>query len=208
MHHSSFALFSRNRVFLLFPAIVVSVCFLESCNEAPRKPEAKEIVTKPEDMDQKTSEIITQALQYASDNAGKIDDSIILRQPIITKYIYEKQNDKAAWSQKEHWLPLGDILFNFIEQAKLYGLFPEDYHFRQLNAIRSRIAKDSGDSKDAALWSRADVMLTDAFVQIVFDLKLGRLPNDSTSLRTDSVLTQEFLVQQFSEFTRLTKLLS
>ncbi|MES1219250.1 MAG: L,D-transpeptidase family protein, partial [Bacteroidota bacterium] len=157
---------------------------------------------KPEDMDQKTSEIITQALQYAADNAGKIDDSITLRQAAVTKFIYEKQNDKAAWSQKEHWLALGDTIFNFIEQAKLYGLFPEDYHFKQLSSIRSRIATDSIDSKDAALWSRADVMLTDAFVQILNDIKLGRLPNDSISQRTDTVLTQDFLLKQYNEFVK------
>ena len=74
---------------------------------------------------------------------------------------------------------------------------PADYHWRQLKAIRSRIINDSVDRKDAALWSRADVMLTDAFVQIISDIKLGRLPNDSTSQRTDTVLSQEFYQQQF-----------
>jgi len=39
-------------------------------------------------------------------------------------------------------------------------------------------------------------MLTDAFVQIVKDVKLGRLPQDSITLRKDSVLSDEFYQQQ------------
>jgi murein L,D-transpeptidase YcbB/YkuD len=38
-------------------------------------------------------------------------------------------------------------------------------------------------------------MLTDAFLHIVKDLKLGRLPQDSISQRKDSVLADEFYIQ-------------
>ena len=202
MHHTRLTLFILNRFFPFFTAFTFSYCCLQSCEEPQKPPEAKEIVKKPEDMDKKTSEIITQALNYAAANSGKIDDSITLKQLDVARYIYEQQSDSAAWSQKEHWLATGDTLYNFIEQSGLYGLFPEDYHFRQLQAIRTRIQNDSTDSKDAALWSRADLMLTDAFIQLVTDIKLGRFPNDSISQRTDSVLTPGFLLQQYHEFTK------
>ena len=41
-------------------------------------------------------------------------------------------------------------------------------------------------------------MLTDAFIQIVKDIKIGRLPDDSISLRKDSVLSNEFYQQQLN----------
>jgi L,D-transpeptidase YcbB len=176
--------------------------FLQSCKNPTPKPEAKEIVAKPEDIDKKTSEIIAQALQYATANSGKIDDSIVLRQPSVAKFIYSQLNNKGVWSQKEHWTTLSDSLFDFIQQSRIYGLFPEDYHIRQLHSIRLRIEGDSVDRKDAALWARADVMLTDAFIQMLSDIKLGRLPNDSVSQRTDSVLSQDFFQQQFTELLR------
>jgi murein L,D-transpeptidase YcbB/YkuD len=47
------------------------------------------------------------------------------------------------------------------------------------------------------LWSMADMMLTDAFVRLIKDIKLGRLPQDSVTLRKDSVLSDEFYQQQF-----------
>jgi len=98
-------------------------------------------------------------------------------------------------------LPEGDSLFNFIESSQLFGLFPEDYHINQLKTIREKFIADSfakGDRKDAALWSQADLMLTNAFVQIVKDIKLGRLPQDSITLRKDSVLSDDFYQQQFA----------
>jgi len=194
MHHTRSEFF---RLTGILSALIFLSCFLQFCNEPARKPEAKEIVAKPEDIDLKTNDIISQALNYAVGNAGKIDDSITLRQPLITKFIYSHQSDSGAWARKEHWLPLSDSMFNFISACNLYGLFPQDYHFRQLNAIRSRIENDSTDRRDAALWARADVMLTDAFVQILSDIKLGRLPNDSITQRTDSVLSQDFYHQKF-----------
>ncbi|MGC4034533.1 MAG: L,D-transpeptidase family protein [Chitinophagaceae bacterium] len=184
----------------LFLFCILLIFSFVACKNPTPKPEAKEIVAKPEDIDKKTGEIISQALQYASDNAGKIDDSITLRQPINAKFLYGQQDIKAVWSQQEHWTSLGDSLFDFIKQSELYGLFSKDYHIRQLSSIRERIQQDSVDRKDAALWARADVMLTDAFIQMASDLKLGRLPNDSISQRKDSVLPQEFFQQQFSDF--------
>ena len=55
----------------------------------------------------------------------------------------------------------------------MYGLFPEDYHSVQLNTILDKFRNDSlgkAERLDAALWSRADLLLTDAFIQAVKDV--------------------------------------
>src|SRR5689334_3164553 len=100
MHHTHFYLSSLTR--LLLRSFSLVLLFLPACKE-PTKPEAKQIVVKVEDMDKKTSEIISQALLYAASNGGKIDDSITLRQIGVTQYIYGQQNDKSLWVQKENW---------------------------------------------------------------------------------------------------------
>src|SRR6185312_13656105 len=41
---------------------------------------------------------------------------------------------------------------------------------------------------NAAIWTRADLLLTDAFFRLVKDIKQGRLAYDSITLRKDSVL--------------------
>ncbi|MGZ8559688.1 MAG: L,D-transpeptidase family protein, partial [Chitinophagaceae bacterium] len=77
-----------------------------------------------------------------------------------------------------------------------------DYHFSFLDSLKQKFLKDTlatSYRRDAVLWSRADLMLTDAFVHIIKDLKLGRLPQDSTTQRKDSVLTDSFYLKKMEE---------
>lgn len=175
------------------------MCLLVSfaCNNKNKKAEA--IVDSPQEMQSRVTELIQ---NFVSDADEKLADSILLNQPGITSQLYKKNEYAPAWSSKEEWLPTGDSLFHFIEKAQLNGLFPEDYHVNELMAIRTKFFNDSNaksDRKDAMLWFKADIMLTDAFVQIIKDVKLGRLPQDSITMRKDSVLSDDFYLQQFSE---------
>jgi len=61
------------------------------------------------------------------------------------------------------------------------------------------MSSDSLHKKNAALWARADIMLTDAFLGMAHDLKLGRLAKDSVSLRVDSLITDSFFVHRFQD---------
>ena len=103
---------------------------------------------------------------------------------------------KPRWSREAKWTPAGSLLIKFIENARLYGLFPKDYHFENISTINQQFEVDSEARKDAVQWSKADVLLTDGLLQIIKDVKLGRLQKDSITLRTDSVLTKEFYEQQ------------
>ena len=105
------------------------------------------------------------------------------------------------WSSSQKWLTQGDSLLLFIENAKLYGLFPVRLSFPSISLIKKLFAADvfkDKETKDAASWARADLMLSDALISIFHDIKLGRLPNDSITLRKDSVLTEEFISSKFN----------
>jgi murein L,D-transpeptidase YcbB/YkuD len=174
------------------------VCISESCSN-PKPPETA-IVNTLEEMEVKASDIIRSSIGYALENDGKIGDSIQLNSIELVQLIYENNQFGTLWSIKEQWTPTGNSLRNFIGESKLFGLFPEDYHFSLLDSINKRFQQDTlamTDRRDAALWSKTDLMLTDAFLHIIKDIKLGRLPNDSISQRKDSVLTKEFYLQQY-----------
>jgi len=188
---------------LLYPIITsITLCFLVTiaCNN--KKQPTDSIASTPQELQQKATDLIKEQLETAVANNGRLEDSsIVLSQSRIAKLLYEKNTFSPAWCDKEQWLPAGDSLFQFIEQSKLFGLFPDDYHAKELKKIRQQFSDDSlakSARKNAALWSAADVMLTDAFIQIVKDVKLGRLPNDSVTLRKDSVLKDEFYISQFA----------
>ena len=190
----------RSKLLFSMQVFTVVIMFLVACTNSGQDTE-RQLARTPDELQQKTSDIIKKNIELSVRNNGKIDDSLILSMSEVVKEIYENNQFKPAWEQKGKWEPIGDSLFNFIDNSKLYGLFPEDYHYLQLVSIRNRFDKDSlgkNDRSNAALWARADLMMTDAFLLMVKDLKLGRLPQDSITLRTDSVLTPDFYRQQFS----------
>ncbi|MEO5947954.1 MAG: peptidoglycan-binding protein [Chitinophagaceae bacterium] len=128
------------------------------------------------------------------------DSSFAFLQKGFSAFLYAEKEYSTNWCSEENWSASGDSLYQFIENAQLYVLFPEDYHADAIRLIRNNFIADSvgkTDRNDAAFWAKADIMMTDAFVQIVKDIKIGRLPNDSVSLRKDSVLSNEFYQQQF-----------
>ena len=117
------------------------------------------------------------------------------------KNLYRQKSFVPQWSSAQKWLTQGDSLLLFIEHARRYGLFPADYHSHQLLTIKSAFAADvfkDKATKDAASWARADLMLSDALINIFHHIKLGRLPKDSITLRRDTVLTEEFISSKFN----------
>src|SRR5450432_950421 len=111
-------------IFLLIFIMCCAVC----CKNRHVAPE-KEIVKKPEEMDDQIADNIKALLQFAKDNNGKINDSVKLSLLGIVGSYYDQNDYHNIWSRKEKWMPLADSMFNFIETSKYYGLYPSDYHY-------------------------------------------------------------------------------
>jgi len=157
-----------------------------SCDDPPPPPKPKEIIRQPELLNPKTAETILSSLDYADSHDGKVDDSIRLDEPALVRSLYSAEAPKRLWSDDKKWLDHGDSLFDFLMGSENYGLFPSDYHSRDLKGLRKKL-EDSASRLDAALWSRAELMTTDAFLHMARHVKLGRLGRDSVTLRTDTV---------------------
>ena len=179
------------RANLIFTSIILLI-FLFSCKSKHAATE-KEIVAVPEQMDAKVTENVKEVLRYALDNNGKVNDSIQLSLPAIVDSFYHKNNYTNIWSKTEKWEPMADSLYNFIEEAEMYGLFPSDYHYKHLFSIRTMLDKDSLAKADANVWTQAELMLTDAFMQVSKHLKQGRLLPDSISLSANTSTSDFFI---------------
>jgi L,D-transpeptidase YcbB len=175
--------------FLLYSLLIF---VLSSCEE--KKPEERVIVSKPELLDDNVKLQIRSVLSYAKENEGRISDSIKLQDVEVVSAAYEKLGASGLWCNDGQWLPLGDSVFSFIQGSQRYGLFPSDYHVRSLTGLRARIETDSLSSRDAAVWTRADLMMTDALIRICRDIKQGRLPKDTLTLDGDTALTQDYYI--------------
>lgn len=180
--------------------LFLSLIVFASCKSKEKRSE--HFANTPQELNQKTKELLSNTFQYNSLPSFLADDSSFkFSQKEFVAFLYAGKEYSTNWCSKETWSTSGDSLYHFIENAQLYGLFPEDYHADAIRLIRNKFIADSlgkSDRKDAALWVKADIMLTDAFVQIVKDIKIGRLPNDSISLRKDSILSNEFYQQQLN----------
>lgn len=152
------------------------------------------IVQTPEDMDEVVSKNITDVLSDALSNNGKINDTTQLFLDSLVDKFYNQENYKGVWSSKEVINPLCDSLLIFIRQSMYYGLFPEEYNLAALNAIQTRLANDSLAQKDATLWTRLDLLSTDAFMKLMKDLRESRMRPDSLSVIHDKNVQDSFFV--------------
>src|SRR5688572_4221337 len=188
-----------SRITPIVPAclfIVVAAVILSACESKGSKPADHDIVKTEEAWEVRTSRNLKDNLTYAVDNKGKLNDTLSFQYVNLARTIYRDNQYQLIWSIKGESNRIADNLFGFISNARLYGLFPSDYSFERLEGMRGMMKSDTLAQKDAALWARHDMILTDAFFSLVRDLKHGRIPKDSTTLRKDSLLTDSFYLAQ------------
>ena len=168
---------------LVFTVIICTISIISCRHKKNGHAVAQEkIVSKAEDMDNQTANSIEDALQFGMQNKGKIDDKIHLQFINAVNTFYDGIHYKNIWSHKEKWEPLADSLYQFINNAAIFGLFANDYHLQYFQSLKHELDTDSLKRTDAILWTKADLLLTDAFMHLVKDLKEGRLNRDSISL--------------------------
>lgn len=182
--------------YLFFSILFLSVIF-SACNNTSGTG-GKSVVDSPSEMDKRTGELIKEGLDQAVKLQGKLNDSTILQFPAIVNQFYAQNGFEPVWSHKEKWTAIGDSLNAYIKNAELEGLFPKDYHFKELEPLKRILDTDSLKRIDAAYWSRAELLLTDGFMHIIKDLKYGRMQEDSVIMK-DSAVQQNFFVNTLKE---------
>ncbi len=192
MHH-------RNTQYRHFLILILLSAFL-SCHTKDKK-HRDDIITDPTAMDSKVADNIDDELTAISESGGQKNDSMQLQLPKIVKEFYGRQDYKPVWSSRGKWLPIADSLYQFIIHAENEGLFPDDYHYKKLKIIKDTLDADSLVRMNATMWARADILLTDGFMQIIKDLRQGRLQPDSLSLNKDSLLVDKFFIASLNELT-------
>jgi murein L,D-transpeptidase YcbB/YkuD len=175
-------------IFLLF--------FILSCNSGVNE---NNLVTDPEDMDDVVSNTIRQHLLKVSTNGGMVDDTIKLSFIQAVNRFYDGHSYNPVWSKNAGWKKITDSLYLFIKEGQYEGLFPNDYHFKNLSSLKQKLDADSLKRMDPVLWAKADMMFTDAFMHLVKDLKQGRLMPDSISFQKDSLESDKLFSKSLQE---------
>lgn len=179
-------------------SICIILLFILSCSNND-KDKDENIITDPMAMNNKVAGNIKSALKDALKDSGKIDDSTQLILQQIVNEFYSRIDYQPVWSSTAKWQQLANSLFQFIAHAENEGLFPNDYHYKNLKLLKDTLDADSLTRMNATLWTKADLLLTDGFMHIIKDLKQGRLQPDSLSLNKDSVLVDKFFIATLNE---------
>ena len=176
-----------------------------ACTNDHKRISEKEVVAQPADLGPTTSDLIKSTLADAVENNGHVD-SFFVKSPTAVQSLYAQNNFLPLWTKDGVWMEKGDSLFHLIHNARLYGLFPEDYFETRLGELRSQTIGDTakGDSRlDASLWAQTELLLTSSFIQLIKDLKVGRLVKDSI-IDADSTMKKDFFLQQLAQFKEVT----
>lgn len=194
------SLLQRNFLFLFALLLIfLSGEVFISC-KSKKKPEEKVIVKEPQQMNEMVKGLIKNYLDYAESTNGNLNDSTKLYQVPALVNLYAQKGNTPLWSSAQTWQAKGDSLFFFIKNVRRYGLFPSDYHFYRLESIRHLFNVDTWKEKEtrnASEWALADLLMSDAIISVFYDIKMGRLPADSITLRKDSTMNPDLVTAKF-----------
>jgi L,D-transpeptidase YcbB len=192
---------------LFLPLLVIA--FACSCN-SDKGIQEKEIVETPAEINTKAEDLIENTIEDLLQNPAKLPDSIQLKNAGLLQEMYSKKEYGLLWSSEGQFNREADSLFLLIDSSRFYGLLPSDYYAEQLKRLRTELR--SGTSKetklDAAKWAYTDMLSTSAFIQLVKDLRFGRLLADSVLVKDTALQAgyfsgekQRFTQQSIQEFT-------
>ena len=174
------------------------IAFIQCKYKGDKVPE-KDIVKNPAKLEESTTDDIHHTLEFLKTNQGRLNDSVHVNFVNLLDSLYDAHQYKPIWIRQDKTTPEGTSFINLIQNSRLWGLFPNDYHYYILSFIDRAFALDTNAARNAALWARRDVLLTDAFFQMARDLKKGRIPYDSVTLRSDTLLKDSFYTSTLNE---------
>lgn len=194
------------RKFYLYLLLLLVVTI--SCNDS--NDEIKpDIVAEPENISKHVSKNLEKLLALSKENRSRLNDSTVLSQFLLTDKYYQDNNHQPIWSDDGKWLPVTEELISFFDSCRYYGLFPSDYHQKEIHSVRTKTL-DSLSALDAMIWTTGEILLTDAFMGIAHDIRLGRIPLDTITGRKDTLLPVDVftgLLKRFSTQGNLSQLM-
>lgn len=176
----------------LFIVLVITACGHK------KPPRQQQIVTDQRELGQVIKENIAERLDYAA-SEKQLEDSVPVHSVTALEMSYQPGGKAPQWSKSGAVSANMDSLIRLIQRADNYGLIPANYHERALSAGLHELSVNPQARKDAALWARMDVMLTDAFFKLATHLHYGVAPRDSVTFRTDSTFSDTVLVAMLQD---------
>lgn len=185
-------------------SIVISTVIITifSCN---RPAEAGK--HEPDEQTMSTGEFIQEDLRFkfnSTDGWRSLPDSgkAVFMEDAL-RYYYGAHQYQPVWIDTGRWTNHATVLMSYLDTCAYDGLFKNDYHAIEIRNLQDSLLKDSLSMLDGKLWVQTDILLTDAFMRIILDLKQGRLQPDSLSWKYDTSRHRTFFAAYLDSFRAL-----
>ena len=119
--------------------------------------------------DTEVAETIRSKVEQITSKGGLQIEGAQIASVTVLPELYEKNGFQLLWTNSQNV----EDLFKAIKTIEEDGLRPDDYHFAQIEQLRSRIG--SGSASDPALLSDFDILLTDSLIRLGYHLVFGKV---------------------------------
>jgi L,D-transpeptidase YcbB len=165
----------------------ITSCFIISlyaCN-GNVKTEEGYVIENPSSKDEDVQSLIAEQITVAEANKMQIEKTPLAYFAVVKNY-YSKTKNLPVWSSNQKFTPAATGLVEYIKNAAFQGLYSYDYNYEKIKQIKKILDGDSLKNESEKMWASADVLMTDAYVGLLKDLKQGRLVSDTFSWANDS----------------------
>lgn len=163
MVRSSYSIFLACRYLLLRILILISVT---GCQH--------KVATSGGTSIPQVSEIAAiKAIRLPGDLSNPVYNDLRFAEAVFSSY--ERNSFRPFWLERNIPSEKADFMVEIIRSARRYGLLPQHYHSNDLPYLVL-------ETSDSAKMQRLDAVLTDAFLSMAHDLRVGRSTGKNTSV--------------------------
>ncbi len=152
----------------------------------------KEIVKDTKSINEYVSDNIESALDIAEDQQGNVEADLHLPYYLPVAAYYQSHEFTPVWSDTAVFSKHTTRFILYLDTSISDGLFREAYHYQEIKELYASLCTDSLKQKDAVLWAKADLLLSDAFMHVAADLHQGRMAPDSLLYKNDTAAYRRF----------------
>lgn len=160
--------------------IVPAFILLLGCSSASIV-EKKVVVKAPQDVNKAVTGQLRDFFEsHKNDSTPALGADTLITFPFMKQLVSESY--QPFWSDNGKLSAAGDTLFSILKNARHYALYSGDYHFPQLDSLRSGFYDKSKDEYNASSIAHAELLLYDAYIKFGAHINKGRFYPDSLLL--------------------------
>ncbi len=184
-----------NRIFIFF-IIVSCLLLLFSCNQSTHTKKH----SKKNELILERNQSLSESLQSLLINLNEKDTSLMYNSldTKMVKELYRLNEYMPIWSDTGKWNNCAIDFLSYLDTSAFDGLNKYDYNYNNIVKIKNQLDSFPTTKNEFEKWAQAELLMTEAFLNVCQDIKQGRLHHDSLSWKYNVDKYAEFFDRQIT----------